>query len=94
MNTEIHSYQINELSKQLDRLYDSIDKICERVSKIEEEKIEQKMKFKLFRVLFFVYPLVIMMLSYSEVQDHRKEDSLYNEAHSALKLVAGSLITD
>lgn len=77
MTDRITEFQINQISHQIERLGKAIDKICDRLIRLEEDLVERTFKKKMMNFLFVLYPVVMLLLVMITNSDHQKISEAY-----------------
>lgn len=65
MSNEITEFQINQISNQIIRLANSIDKICDRIGNLEADLAERTLKKKIINIIICIYPLLTIFFMFS-----------------------------
>lgn len=90
--SEMTEFKIYQLNGQLERLTHTIDKICERVEKIEKESFEKTIYKKFLSFLYLLYPGIMMFLLALMNSKNEKVNDLYAANMDVLSTIMQHII--
>jgi len=79
MKEELIDIKIYHLTNQVDRLVNIVDKLCNRIELLELDLADRKLKKKIITFLFALYPLVMLILTFSINLDQNKINNLIKD---------------
>lgn len=82
MSDQFIDYKMHQLTSQVDRMTFAIDKLCSRIELLELDLQDRKLKKKIIGFLFTLYPVVMLVLTFSINIDQTKiNDFIKNYAN-------------
>lgn len=83
----VTDFQIDQLSMQLNKLGNSVDKICNRIEKLEDDYHDRTLKKKIISILFCIYPLIMVFFMITYNSDHQKISEIFNQSKQLMDVI-------
>ena len=88
MSDDITTFQISQLNNQITRLANSIDKICERIARLEEDLNDRNIRKKIINVLLMLYPIAtLFFMINSNNADYKKLADAVEHTQQVVKVL-------
>ncbi len=93
MSEEFLEYQLNQLNMHVNRLGESVDRVCDRILLLEEDLADRNLKKKMINFLLMLYPAVMAFLVLIATSDHQKLTQAIAKTNSIVESVVDLVVS-